>query len=412
MAWKHRLGSTVLAAALGVPALAGLAAAQDVPPPAPAPAPAPAPEAPPAEPPAPAPAPEEGAPRGWIGVTTGEDVRLRAGPSINYRVLERLPKGSWLLVTGEDGEFLRVQVPGGVPVFVSGDLAEVGADGKTVTVAKSDVLLRPTPGQEYFPLEGQKLQKGDVCTLLSKEKGEKGDWLRVLPPARIEVFVHRSYVEKAPGEGDRTADLRRLERERRDSFTGGKESEAAKAEAAKREELFGKLTAAAASALAAAPSDLLPTEADRHRQNLTEVMTESGDPELRARAASVSKDYALRERTVLLGKAKAEKETVAGELDRRLAEVEEKYRKRMEEILKAAPRRQGPRFEAIGTVERRTDGTFQLVKGGVTLHRIDSLRYDLEELNGLRVGVNGTAVKVDPASGLSIFRVDGLEILE
>ncbi len=141
-------------------------------------------------------------------------------------------------------------------------------------------------------------------------------------------------------------------------------------------------------------------------------MTESGDSALRAKAAGVSRDYAQRERGSLLSRAKAEKDTVAGELQKRLAAVEEKYRKRMDEILKAAPGSKGPKYHAIGTVQRETDGSYLLVKGGATLHHIDSLRYDLDELIGLRVGVNGTEVKVDPARGITLFRVDGLEILE
>ena len=141
-------------------------------------------------------------------------------------------------------------------------------------------------------------------------------------------------------------------------------------------------------------------------------MTESGDPVLRGRAAAVSRDFAVRERTHLVAKAKAEKDAVAGELERRLAEVEARYRSRVDEILKAAPRPQGPKYNAIGTVQRAADGSFELVKGGVTLHRIESLRYDLDEMVGLRVGVNGKEVKVDPAKGLVLFRVDSLEILE
>jgi uncharacterized protein YgiM (DUF1202 family) len=372
------------------------------------------PAAPPAqaqEPPAP-PAAESAPAKGYVAVATADEVRLRAGPSVNYRVLERIPKGTWVVVTGEDGEYLRVQVPGGVPVFVKADLAEIAADGKTVTIVKSDVLMRPTAGQEYAPLEGQKLQKGDACVLLAREKGESSDWLKVLPPSGIEVFVHKSLLLKATGEADRAAELKRIELERRDAYTGGRETEAAKADAANREKSLAELTAGAAAALAAAPADALPADADKQREGLTQVMTESGDPLLRAKAASVSRDYAQRERVAMLARAKAEKESVAGELQQKLAAVEEQYRKRMEEILKAAPRSPGPKFHAIGTVQRETDGSFFLVKGGVTLHRIDSLRYDLDDLVGLRIGVNGTEVKVDPAKGLVIFRVDGLEILE
>ncbi len=426
MAWKALLGITLVPAALAVAITTASAAPRTTPgtaqdPPAPQPAPAPAQEtpvpapgpAPVQEQPAPAPAPAETAPaKGYVAVTTADEVRLRAGPSVNYRVLERLPKGAWVVVTGEDGEYLRVQVPGGVPVFVKADLCEVGPDGKSVTISKSDVLMRPTAGQEYAPLEGQKLQKGDTCALLAKEKGESSDWLRVLPPAGVEVFVHKSLLEKASGEADRAAELKRIELERRDAYTGGKETEAARADAATREKAFAALTAGAAAALAAAPADSLPADADRQREGLTQVMTESGDPVLRAKAASVSRDYAQRERVAMVARAKADKASVAGELQKKLAAIDEQYRKRMDEILKAAPRSPGPKFHAIGTVQRETDGSFFLVKGGVTLHRIDSLRYDLDEMVGLRIGVNGTEVKVDPAKGIVIFRVDGLEILE
>jgi hypothetical protein len=326
----------------------------------------------------------------WVASVVKDDARLRAGPSINYRVLERLKKGAWVLVTGADGEFLKVRVPGGVPVYVSADLAEVGADGKAVTVSKGDVLMRATAGQEYFPLEGQKLQKGDACTLLSKEKGEKGEWLRVLPPAGVEVFLHKDMVEKVAPDPAQAAELDRIALERRDAYTGGKEAEAAKADAATREIGFAA--------------------AEAHRTALTEVMTESADPHLRSKASSVSTDYALRERGERLARARADKGTVAAELERKLAEIDAEYRKRMDQILKAGPKSLAPKFSAVGTLRRNVDGSFDLVKGGVLVHHVDSLRYDLDSMVDLRVGVNGTEVKVD--AGLTLFRVDSLEILE
>ncbi len=346
----------------------------------------------------------------WVGNVVKDDARLRAGPSTNFRVLDRLKKGAWVVVTGTEGEFLRVRVPGGFPVFVSADLAEVGSDGKSVTVSRSDVLMRATPGQEYFPLEGQKLQKGDACTLLGREKGEKGEWLKVLPPARVECFLHGDMVERVAAEGEKAAELERVALERRDAFTGGKEADAARADAAGREAGYAEVVKAAAAALAAAPADALPADAAAHRAALTDVMTESGDPALRTKASLVSRDYALRERADSLARAKADRGTVAGDLERKLAEIEAEYNRRMAEILKAAPKPQGPRFHAVGTVRRNTDGTFELVKGGVLLHRIDSLRYDLEEMVDKRVGVNGAEVKVN--AGLSLFRVDALEILD
>jgi len=356
------------------------------------------------------PAPAPAAPDPWVASVVKDDARLRAGPSINYRVLERLKKGAWVLVTGADGEFLKVRVPGGVPVYVSAELAEVGADGKAVTISKGDVLMRATAGQEYFPLEGQKLQKGDACTLIGKEKGEKGEWLRVLPPAGVEVFLHKDMVEKVAPDPAQAAELDRIALERRDAYTGGKEVEAARADAATREEGFKAAVKAAAAALAAAGADTLPADAETHRNALTEVMTESADPSLRSKASSVSTDYALRERGERLARARSDKGTVAAELEKKLAEIDAEYHKRMDQILKAGPKSLAPKFNAIGTLRRNVDGSFDLVKGGVLIHHVDSLRYDLDSMVDLRIGVNGTEVKVD--AGLTLFRVDALEILE
>ena len=79
MAWHRTLRAALLAGALASPALAE----EPVPPK-------------PEEVPAPAPGPTAVDP--YAAVTKGEDVRVRAGPSVNYRVLERLPKGAWVVV--------------------------------------------------------------------------------------------------------------------------------------------------------------------------------------------------------------------------------------------------------------------------------------------------------------------------
>lgn len=389
-------------------------------PPAPAPddgGPPPAPPAPAAPPgertaavEAPAPAPEADP---WVAVTTGDDIRVRAGPSVNFRVLERLPKGSWMVVTGMAGEFARVRIPGGVPVFVSADLCEAAADGKTAVVRRSDVLLRPTPGQEYFPLEGQKLQEGDSLAVLETAEGEGGGkWLKVLPPDRIEYFVHASLLERVAAEGERAEELARITLERRDGYTGGKEAEAARAAEKAREDGFAALVEAAVASLAKAPAATLPPDAAARQADLQQVMTESGSPATRGRASRVSRDYLVREKEMLVAKAKAESSAVAADLERKLAAVEERYRAAMAELLKASPRAAAPKHLAVGTIRRSRSGGYELVKAGVVLHEVESLRYDLSEFLDLRVGVNGKRIAVDASKGEEILRIDALEILE
>jgi hypothetical protein len=402
-----------LSALLASLCLAAVAAAAEEPVPAPAPAAdaSAAGGAPAGDPAAAAPKPADEAFEAYVAATKADEVRVRAGPGANFRVLERLPKGAWVVVTGADGEFLRVRISGGVPVYVHPDLVEVAKDGKTGVVAKSDVLMRPTPGQEYFPLEGQKLQKGDEIAVLGREAGEKGEWLKVLPPARVEYYVHASLVERVAAEGERAEDLARIALERRDAYTGGKEAEAAREAAKAREAAYARTVADASGALAGSPAEALPTDAAAQRDRLVQVMTESGDPATRARAARVSQDYATREKAAAVAKARSEKESVAGDLDRRLAEIEADYRKRMDQVLAAAPRPVQPRWKSVGTV-RKTFSGYELVKGAVVLKEIDSLRYRLDDFVGLRVGVNGKEIPVDPSQGVVLFRVDGLEILE
>jgi len=353
---------------------------------------------------------QDAPPAPYVAATTGDAVRVRAGPSANYRVLERLPRGAWVVVTGTEGEFCRVRVPGGVPVFVSSDLVQVNADG-TAEVAKTDVLMRATAGKEYVPLEGQTLQTGDRLTVLGKETGESGEWLRVLPPGHVEYFVHGSLLERLGDEAEKTEDLARIALERRDAYTGGKEAEAAREAARAREETFAKAVESAGAALTSAPGDALPDDAAAQRDALREVMTEAEDPAVRAGAVSLTRDYLLRERLVEIARVKAEKDAVRGELEARLAAAEARYRAEVDALTKVTPARAQRKFLAVGVLRSGLDG-YELVKGEVVLHRVDSLRYDLGDFAGKRVGVNGRRIEVDPKKRVTLLHVDALEILE
>ena len=371
----------------------------------------------PADPAAPSESPEaattaEPAFESYVAVTTADEVRVRAGPSADFRVLDQLKKGSWVTVVGKSGEFSRVRVPGGVPVFVSAELVRVAEDGRSGTVAKADVLMRPTAGQEYFPLENQKLQEGDVLTVLGKEKGESGEWLKVLPSEQVEYFVSATLLERVAEEGEKAADLARITLERRDGYTGGREAEAAREALRKREEGLAALVDGAARSLAKAPAATLPDDAGARRADLQKAMTESGEPGTRGRAARVSRDYLARERDMRVADAKAEKAAVAKDLEARLAAVEADYRRSLADLLQPAPRAAAPRYAAIGTVRCGGRGGYDLVKGNVVLHTIDSLRYDLAEVVGKRVGVSGKEITVDAARRLNLLRVDSLEILD
>lgn len=111
---------------------------------------------------------------GWVaaefvkdGVVTGERVNLRSGPGIAYARLARLRKGDRLNVLEEKGDWLKVELPSGVRLWVSARYVSVEGETPALqppleeTRGESDRLLpvssppvkSPVTVGEFLPVE-------------------------------------------------------------------------------------------------------------------------------------------------------------------------------------------------------------------------------------------------------------------
>jgi hypothetical protein len=342
---------------------------------------------------------------------TGNDVNLRCGPSIDHHDVGQLSRGRHLLEVGRDGEFVRVRVPGGVPVFVFGSLLDWDADegeqgALRCKVAADDVLMRATPTTRHYPVHDQKLQRGQELVVLGTEETEKGAWLRVVAPAHVHVWIHERYVRPADPAPtahaiDRAADARldeltngrtRLERERVEA-TRTKVFETRLA--ALRERVDGGEVGADVEAAARDLAGSTETEALRVRAlalaerivGLREVREEE-----RRRAEAEAAREAAEE-------ARKERERLEEEQRRREAEKEVERRRRERD--RGTPAARG--------VVRVRDGDVLLETSGKPTVELRSSRFRLGDYAGRSVRVWGH--RRERANDRDLLEVTSIEIV-
>jgi len=118
--------------------------------------------------------------------TTTADVRLRAGPGMNYPVITTIPKGIKVNVVGREGNWLKVESKqGNKPGYISEKYArpletQQVAQSKTATPSLAgayrtlrDVELRDGPGTKFKVVT---LLPGGIKINVVRAEG---DWLRV-----------------------------------------------------------------------------------------------------------------------------------------------------------------------------------------------------------------------------------------
>lgn len=116
---------------------------------------------------------------------TGDRVNLRAGPGVKFETVGQVSSGSVLVGGGREGEWVRVDVPNHVDLWVYGELV------KDAVVAVDRLRARGGPGINYRAVG--RLDKGFKV----KVRGRKGEWLKIAPPPGCELWIHGDYVRSA-----------------------------------------------------------------------------------------------------------------------------------------------------------------------------------------------------------------------
>ncbi len=119
------------------------------------------------------------------GVVTGDNVNLRAGPSLRAEIVGQARRGDRVEVLLQDGDWCAIYPPPGSTGWVSADF--VGPDGAIV----STVNVRAGPSVAHARLT--RLEPGEVPEIIERD----GDWLRISLPRETRLWISARYVELA-----------------------------------------------------------------------------------------------------------------------------------------------------------------------------------------------------------------------
>jgi uncharacterized protein YraI len=143
--------------------------------------------------------------------TVSEELNLRSGPGLGYRILTIMPAGSTVAVTGEPTEGWYPVQYSDLTGWAFGQYLAIGNDAPvatsgardTATVVTSQLNLRSGPGLGYSVVA--RLDYGTTVELLGGRQNADGyDWAEVLTKAQQRGWVAANYLD--PGESGGSSD--------------------------------------------------------------------------------------------------------------------------------------------------------------------------------------------------------------
>ena len=136
----------------------------------------------------------------YEGVIVGQDVYVRATPSLNSYPVAKLNEPQTVTVTGKPTEdWLEILPAKGCYSVISKQYVEVLADGKGGKVTGNGVYIRAA-GQlrqrNFFASQG-KLNQGDAVRIIGTASDDSGQWYIIRPPAAVRFYVSSRFVKSA-----------------------------------------------------------------------------------------------------------------------------------------------------------------------------------------------------------------------
>jgi len=352
-------------------------------------------DAAPATDPAPASTPEE---KIVLGEVIAANVNVRAGNTMNHRIVCIANKGDQVLILEEAGDFFKIMAPKGASCWVACQFVE--RKGDTAIVNANNVNLRPTPDTSH-PVIGQ-LASGDPVKILGQDN--LGTWFRIEPPKGVIAYVSKKFIAVKGNYADITREAAREESARI---------------ATEERALAGTSAWRDAEALARAENEKPAAERDWTASiEAFRSIGAAGDPKLAQRAEEQVKYLeGLQELQALVRSLDATSQVQKDGYERKIAELESKWQS--DQAAKAAKKAEKSFIvqgwvEEVGSLFGRP-GTHKIVEAGVTLYYLKSETYDLRRYWHNRIRIVKGTVKAAPdgwEDGPKVIEVEELEVLE
>lgn len=366
------------------------------------------------------------------GEITGDRVNIRAGHSTADRIVITANRGSVFLIVGQKESWVQLQAGPDVECWIFASLVNRQGDVGVVT-ASTRVNLRATSSTQYPPI-GQ-AEAGATVRILQTS----GEWLRIVPPAGVSMWVNSSYIRPA-----RAATAQEVAAYLGTQGLSGNSANVAAEPVANGQFAAGTSASASSSAAASSEQQVYAELVARFNQALSESAQAGMTADVLQRMDVLAADFenfaaacqtptvvaAARERAATLRKTKSVVEALMQEQNRSQHDVESATRHALEkaqqdarmiaeaEIRAARERAEEIRREQIlqrllynpadgyvarGQVADARDENgrkvYILVDNGQVLYRLElapsAAHVDLRELWHRSVGIQGRIVKID-----------------
>jgi len=120
----------------------------------------------------------------YIGIITGENVKLRAGYNKNFTPLKNLAKDEKIIVLDRYYDWFKVKLPEEVFCYVSKDFIDAYGNVKV-----DNLNVRAGPSTKYNSLG--KLNKNDKVIIIDSV----GNWYKIKPPSNCIGWVYKDYIK-------------------------------------------------------------------------------------------------------------------------------------------------------------------------------------------------------------------------
>ena len=335
-----------------------------------------------------------------LGEISAANVNVRAGNTMNHRIVCVANLGDKVLIAGESGDFFKILAPKSASCWVSAQY--VDRSGDSGTVKGDNVNLRPTPDSSH-PVIGQ-LETGEIVKIVGQDS--IGTYFKIEPPKGVFAFVSKKFVSV---KGDYAAIQSEEARKESDRIAGDETSKA-------------NVTAwQSAEALLKEQSEAQPAERDYSAAiaAFDEIGSTTRDEKTATRAKEKA-DYlrGLQELQNLVKSLDETGQVQKAEYEKRIAELEQKWQ--AEQATKSVKKVSGKKGIAQGWVENVASvfgrpGTHKVVEAGVTLYYLHSDTLDLRRYWHNRINITKGTIQDPPEGwedGPKVIEVEEVEVLE
>ena len=126
----------------------------------------------------------------FLAEVSKESVNVRAGPNTNFDKIDKLSKGTQLVVLGRSYEWYKIQPLPTTKAYIRSDYLSILKGGALAVVAGNNVNIRSAPNSDAATLG--EVKKGALVKVLEQING----WCRLGPVAGTAAWIHQDFLKK------------------------------------------------------------------------------------------------------------------------------------------------------------------------------------------------------------------------